>query len=81
MAQVKLYEVQNQLKSLDYIEFRGLLDMVRVPDPRYVDDKGSKAPAFSQPKTPPYSHPYKEYANTMSQFGQGLPPDPNPDSD
>jgi hypothetical protein len=40
LAQAKLYEVQNYLKSMDYIEFRGLLDMLGVSDTEDVGDKG-----------------------------------------
>ena len=40
LAQAKLYEVQNYLKSMDYLEFRGLLDMIGVSDTEDVGDKG-----------------------------------------
>ena len=52
MAQLKLYEVQNQLRMMDYIEFRGLLGMAKEPDPTAADDKGSKALTFSHQKKP-----------------------------
>jgi len=42
LAQAKLYEVQNYLKSMDYIEFRGLLDMIGASDAEDVGDKGSQ---------------------------------------